>query len=199
MLKCCIIEGSTRQEAFAIGKRIADDVTNANPNPVKLKLEKVMHPLILEAKKRYVGMSYETAEDKEGIFDAKGIETVRRDSCPLVSRVSPIICFRKNLVCLSFRQNLSTIVNFITLQILEKSLRILFRNDLSATVRYLDMQLSNLEQLPLSDFIFSREYRKTYAATAVVASKKIAEFVLYLVVLLANSAYWSTQAALTSN
>lgn len=59
----------------------------ANPNPVKLKLEKVMHPLVLESKKRYVGMSYERREDVEGVFDAKGIETVRRDSCPLVSRV----------------------------------------------------------------------------------------------------------------
>lgn len=79
--------GATRAEAFNIGKKIADDVTRENPNPVKLKLEKIMHPLILESKKRYVGMSYESVDDMEGIFDAKGIETVRRDSCPLVSKV----------------------------------------------------------------------------------------------------------------
>ncbi|VDO30526.1 unnamed protein product [Onchocerca flexuosa] len=42
-------------------------------------------------------------------------------------------------------------------------------------VRYLDMQLSNLPLLPLSDFIFSREYRKSYAESAIVASKLIAE------------------------
>lgn len=53
---------------------------------MKLKLEKVMHPLILESKKRYVGMSYEKT-DGEGVFDAKGIETVRRDGCPLVAKV----------------------------------------------------------------------------------------------------------------
>lgn len=90
-----IFPGATRAEAFDIGKRIADDVTNANPNPVKLKLEKIMHPLILESKKRYVGMSYESIDDVEGVFDAKGIETVRRDSCPLVSKVN-LLFFRQN-------------------------------------------------------------------------------------------------------
>uniref|UniRef100_A0A914ZC71 DNA polymerase n=2 Tax=Parascaris univalens TaxID=6257 RepID=A0A914ZC71_PARUN len=136
--------GSTRSEAFEIGERIANDVTMANPNPVKLKLEKVMHPLVLESKKRYVGMSYERQEDVEGVFDAKGIETVRRDSCPLVSRI------------------------------LEKSLRLLFAGNVGAVVRYLDMQLSNLDCIPLSDFVFSREYRSHYADTAVVAAKRIA-------------------------
>ncbi|MCP9265134.1 DNA polymerase [Dirofilaria immitis] len=90
-------------------------------------------------------MSYENINDIEGIFDAKGIETVRRDSCPLVSKI------------------------------LEKALRLLFTNDINGMVRYLDMQLSNLSKLPLSDFIFSREYRKSYAESAVVASKLIAE------------------------
>ncbi|CAG9530449.1 unnamed protein product [Cercopithifilaria johnstoni] len=140
-----VCPGSTRAEAFDIGKKIADDVTRANPNPVKLKLEKIMYPLILESKKRYVGISYENTDDVEGVFDAKGIETVRRDSCPLVSKI------------------------------LEKTLRLLFVNDINRMVRYLDMQLSNLPQLPLSDFIFSREYRKSYAACAIVPSKLIAE------------------------
>lgn len=31
---------------------------------------------------------YETLEQKDPVFDAKGIETVRRDSCPAVSKVS---------------------------------------------------------------------------------------------------------------
>ncbi|KAM3727658.1 DNA polymerase zeta catalytic subunit [Dirofilaria immitis] len=140
-----VCPGVSRTEAFDIGKKIADDVTRTNPSPIKLKLEKIMHPLILESKKRYVGMSYENINDIEGIFDAKGIETVRRDSCPLVSKI------------------------------LEKALRLLFTNDINGMVRYLDMQLSNLSKLPLSDFIFSREYRKSYAESAVVASKLIAE------------------------
>ncbi len=31
------------------------------------------------AKKRYVGFKYESIDDIEPVFDAKGIETVRRD------------------------------------------------------------------------------------------------------------------------
>jgi DNA polymerase zeta len=34
------------------------------------------------AKKRYVGFKYENPDDKEPAFDAKGIETVRRDGVP---------------------------------------------------------------------------------------------------------------------
>ncbi|VDK71161.1 unnamed protein product [Anisakis simplex] len=80
--------GMSRKEAFRIGAEIADDVTRNNPKPIKLKLEKIMQPLIVETKKRYVGMSYENENCiNEGVFDAKGIETVRRDSCPLVARV----------------------------------------------------------------------------------------------------------------
>lgn len=42
---------------------------------------------MLQTKKRYVGFSYETPDQKEPIFDAKGIETVRRDACRAVSKV----------------------------------------------------------------------------------------------------------------
>jgi len=34
---------------------------------------------VLLAKKRYVGFKYESVDDVEPAFDAKGIETVRRD------------------------------------------------------------------------------------------------------------------------
>jgi len=34
---------------------------------------------VLLAKKRYVGFKYESVDDAEPAFDAKGIETVRRD------------------------------------------------------------------------------------------------------------------------
>ncbi len=39
----------------------------------------VYHPCVLLAKKRYVGFKYESPDEKEPVFDAKGIETVRRD------------------------------------------------------------------------------------------------------------------------
>lgn len=31
---------------------------------------------------------YESADQKEPVYEAKGIETVRRDGCPLVAKVS---------------------------------------------------------------------------------------------------------------
>ena len=40
-----LLEGRTKDEAFVIGQQIADGVTNDNPKPVKLKLEKVRHVL----------------------------------------------------------------------------------------------------------------------------------------------------------
>ena len=45
-------------------------------------------PCVLQTKKRYVGYMYETLEQKEPVFDAKGIETVRRDACPAVGKVT---------------------------------------------------------------------------------------------------------------
>ena len=34
---------------------------------------------------------YESPDQREPVFDAKGIETVRRDGCPAVSMVSTIL------------------------------------------------------------------------------------------------------------
>lgn len=45
-------------------------------------------PCVLQTKKRYVGFMYESLDQKEPEFDAKGIETVRRDGCPAVAKVS---------------------------------------------------------------------------------------------------------------
>lgn len=82
-----LVPGRCRQEAFRIGSEIADAVTQQNPFPVQLKLEKVYQPSILQTKKRYVGYMYETAEKSTPTYEAKGIETVRRDGCPAVAKV----------------------------------------------------------------------------------------------------------------
>ena len=34
---------------------------------------------------------YETPDQKEPIYEAKGIETVRRDGCPVVAKVKPVV------------------------------------------------------------------------------------------------------------
>lgn len=50
-------------------------------------LEQVYLPCVLMAKKRYVGFKYENQGDIEPEFDAKGIETVRRDGIPALQKI----------------------------------------------------------------------------------------------------------------
>lgn len=72
------------ESAFEFGRHLADCVTSANPWPVKLQLEKVCMPCVLVSKKRYCGWAYEHPKASPQFF-AKGIETVRRDSCPFTA------------------------------------------------------------------------------------------------------------------
>uniref|UniRef100_A0A1B0A7J0 DNA polymerase zeta catalytic subunit n=1 Tax=Glossina pallidipes TaxID=7398 RepID=A0A1B0A7J0_GLOPL len=138
-----LVPGRNREEAFRIGTEIAEAVTQANPHPVKLKLEKVYQPCILQTKKRYVGYMYETVEQKEPVYEAKGIETVRRDGCPIVAKM------------------------------LEKVLRILFETaDVSQVKQYVCRQFTKLlsGRANLQDLIFAKEFRglKGYKPTACV-------------------------------
>ncbi|KAG1048906.1 hypothetical protein G6F43_008737 [Rhizopus delemar] len=144
--------GKSIEEAFKLGNEIADTVTNMNPKPIKLKFEKIYHPAVLLAKKRYVGFKYENFEDKEPVFEAKGIETVRRDHTPA------------------------------TQKILESSLKILFRTqDMSQLKEYLYNQWTKVlsNRVPLKDFIIAKEVRMgTYSSRggpngALVAQEKI--------------------------
>ncbi|XP_058061131.1 DNA polymerase zeta catalytic subunit [Anopheles bellator] len=124
--------GRTREEAFRIGEEIAATVTAENPPPVKLKLEKVYQPAILQTKKRYVGFMYESADQKQPTYEAKGIETVRRDGCPVVAKM------------------------------LEKVLRILFETcDVSKVKQYTCRQFAKILEgrVNLQDFIFAKEFR----------------------------------------
>jgi DNA polymerase zeta len=81
------LPGRTKEEAFKIGNEIALEITSQNPSPIVLKFEKVYQPCFLISKKRYVGYSFETDTQKVPKFDAKGIETVRRDNCIAVSKI----------------------------------------------------------------------------------------------------------------
>ncbi|OXV09392.1 hypothetical protein Egran_02843 [Elaphomyces granulatus] len=126
------LKGRSREEAFDIGEEIASAVTNKNPRPVKLKFEKVYHPCVLLAKKRYVGFKYEHRDQIEPEFDAKGIETVRRDGTPAEQKIE------------------------------EKALKILFRTaDLSQVKRYFQDQCSKImrDKVSIQDFCFAKEVR----------------------------------------
>ncbi|KKZ64515.1 DNA polymerase zeta subunit [[Emmonsia] crescens] len=126
------LKGRTRGEAFDIGEEIAKTVTDSNPRPVKLKFEKVYHPCVLLAKKRYVGYRYESRLQKEPDFDAKGIETVRRDGTPAEQKIE------------------------------EKALKILFETaDLSRVKSYFQKQCAKIMQgkVSIQDFCFAKEVR----------------------------------------
>jgi DNA polymerase zeta len=147
------LKGRSRDEAFTIGEEISKSVTKMNPRPVKLKFEKVYHPCVLLAKKRYVGFKYEHRDQAEPDFDAKGIETVRRDGTPAERKIE------------------------------EKALKILFRTaDLSQVKTYFQNQCSKIMQSKVSiqDFCFAREVRLgTYSekgllpAGALISTKKM--------------------------
>lgn len=95
------LPGKTKKDAFKIGKELASFITDRFPDPIKLKFEKVYHPCILLAKKRYVGYSYEYEDQQEPKFDAKGIETIRRDGIPaqqkMVEKTIRLLFETKNL------------------------------------------------------------------------------------------------------
>lgn len=71
-------------ESMRLGKEAADYVSSFFIKPIKLEFEKCYFPYLLMNKKRYAGMFW-TNTIKYDKMDAKGIETVRRDFCPLTS------------------------------------------------------------------------------------------------------------------
>ncbi|XP_028858187.1 DNA polymerase zeta catalytic subunit isoform X2 [Denticeps clupeoides] len=127
-----LLKGATKEQAFKIGHEIAEAVTATNPKPVKLKFEKVYLPCVLQTKKRYVGYMYETLEQKDPVFDAKGIETVRRDGCPAVAKI------------------------------LERSIKLLFETrDVSQVKQYVQRQCVKVleSRASMQDLTFAKEYR----------------------------------------
>jgi DNA polymerase zeta len=149
------LKGRSREEAFDIGEEIARAVTDMNPHPVKLKFEKVYHPCVLLAKKRYVGFKYEHRDQREPEFDAKGIETVRRDGTPAEQKIE------------------------------EKALKLLFRTaDLSQVKSYFQSQCTRIMQgrVSVQDFCFARAVKLgtysekgTLPAGALISTKKMLE------------------------
>ena len=80
----------------------------------------------------YVGNMYESPKQTVPTLDAKGIESVRRDGCPAVSKL------------------------------LEQSLRMLFSGrDLSVVKAYVEAQWTKIlsNRVSIQDFVFAREVR----------------------------------------
>ncbi|KAJ8027419.1 DNA polymerase zeta catalytic subunit [Holothuria leucospilota] len=127
-----MVKGATKERAFEVGNEIVAAVSKVNPKPVKLKLEKVYKPCVLQAKKRYVGFKYESPDQKEPELEAKGIETIRRDTCPAVAKI------------------------------LEKSLKIIFTTqNVSQVKQYVQKQFQKIidGRINQQDLVFAKEYR----------------------------------------
>jgi len=74
------------KEAFKIGGEISELINEDIKRILELKIESVFKTLLILAKKRYAGWNFEPVDSgwEESII-TKGIETVRRDWCDLVS------------------------------------------------------------------------------------------------------------------
>ncbi|KAN0088533.1 DNA polymerase family B domain containing protein [Tylopilus felleus] len=87
---------SDLKTVMELGAQAAAFVTAKFIKPINLEFEKVYFPYLLISKKRYAGL-YWTKAEKYDKMDAKGIETVRRDNCRLVSTVIET-CLHKMLI-----------------------------------------------------------------------------------------------------
>jgi DNA polymerase zeta len=129
----------------------------ALPNPMELELEKIFLPCILVTKKRYVGMAFESVKQEEGSLDAKGIESVRRDTCALVQ-----VCRNAKA---SFIHHDARRCNQ---DVLEQSLRLLFSTrNLSVVRHHVEDTFGRLlrGEVPLQQLAFAKEVRLgTYRA-----------------------------------
>ncbi|XP_043259599.1 DNA polymerase delta catalytic subunit [Colletes gigas] len=86
----------TIEEAMELGREAAEYVTSKFVKPIKLEFEKVYFPYLLINKKRYAGL-YFTRPEQYDKMDCKGLETVRRDNCPLVANMMNT-CLQKLLI-----------------------------------------------------------------------------------------------------
>jgi DNA polymerase zeta len=108
---------------------------------------------ILQTKKKYCGMMFESKNQKKPFFEAKGLETVRRDQCRL------------------------------TQKILRNALVTLFTKGIAAVKPYLFRQWSLIlsRSFPVADFILTGRVRSRYRGDGVgpvqaVLARRLAEY-----------------------
>ena len=89
----------TVEQSFAMGDDASEKITRMfsdfyQTDKIILEMEKVYFPYLLMRKKRYAGLMYEkNKHDKIEVsyLDAKGIELVRRDNCPVAKRIQSAV------------------------------------------------------------------------------------------------------------
>lgn len=133
------VPGRSKNDAFRIGREIAERVSALHPAPVLLRLEKVYQPSLLVSKKRYAGYRFDSPQQARAVLDVKGLEMIRRDGHAVQRRLQ------------------------------EACIRLLFETrDLSAVKRYCQRQWTKLYAGQISPhlLIISRQVRLVYASQA---------------------------------
>jgi DNA polymerase delta subunit 1 len=74
------------KDAFRLGKDIAARVSKIFPDPIQLEFQSVFFPSLLINRKRYCAMEWTNPDAANGVT-AKGIESQRRDSSPILITV----------------------------------------------------------------------------------------------------------------
>lgn len=128
---------------FKAAEELADKISKSFPPPVEIEHEKCYYPYLLYSKKRYAGLMY-TSPDKHDYIDVKGLQLVRRDSCPLVKDVSTAI--------------------------LDKIMHDRSTQMAVGEARRLILRILNHEE-PLEKFIVSKSLRSDYKNTAQVGCR----------------------------
>lgn len=133
-------------EAIELGKRACELVNREFPHPVKLEFEKVLWPVLLMAKKRYVGGYWTRVSVVPDMILHKGDETQRRDTCLLaaqtLNRISNALFYERNV---------------------EQAM---------AHARAAIQQLY-LSEVPIDDLVITGEYKGKNGATTTVAKKRL--------------------------
>jgi len=79
------------EESWELGELASKQITALFKSPHKLELEKVYFPYVLYSKKRYAAKLWKKGKDgkmhADDKLDVKGLQTVRRDSCPYARRI----------------------------------------------------------------------------------------------------------------
>ena len=125
-------------EAFVIGKEVEQTINKAMEGKVQMKIETVFKTLLILAKKRYAGLSYEKVDGKwKESFVMKGIETVRRDWCDLNTRV------------------LTEVLNIL-----------LKEQDTKKALRYVKDTIQKLEknQIPIDELVITKSVSKSLSS-----------------------------------
>jgi DNA polymerase elongation subunit (family B) len=160
-----VLPGRTKEEAFIIGREIAARVTETNPRPVQLSMDKVYQPCTLLSKKRYIGWRWDSPKQQQGYLESKGVETARRDGCPALVKTMDSV-----MRILFTTRDLSQVRSFI-----ERAWNRIWAGGRSLNVADLvfakEVRLGNYKQPPLAAVLATRMMQQDPRARPLYAER----------------------------